>query len=317
MKTTLTPSQYKLYKKIMGMTPEGLMYTLERYLSKFYTKVKSTAKYTYAIGDIPILLCAHVDTVFSTPPSFFLYDKEEGVIWSPQGCGHDDRAGVFMIMNIISQGYKPHILFTNEEEVGCLGAEALVKFEECPFKDLKYIIQLDRRGVDDCVFYYGDNQTFIDYVEDFGFKEAKGSFTDIVVLCPAWGICGTNLSIGYFNEHTVTELLHLPTWFNTMNKVIKMLKNPPKMKFIYTEAPTSQPFISLNNYLHGSTKCEKCNNEVSTEDIYPVKIGNKLKKNYCIDCMMNGVNWCVMCNEPFATDDITASVCNDCKGENK
>ena len=36
--------------------------------------------------------------------------------------------------------------------------------------DLKYIIELDRRGSDDCVFYQCDNHEFDAYVEKFGFQ---------------------------------------------------------------------------------------------------------------------------------------------------
>ena len=48
-----------------------------------------------------------------------------------------------------------------------------------PFADMKYIIQLDRRGTSDCVFYNCANEAFIEYVEKFGFIENFGSFSDI------------------------------------------------------------------------------------------------------------------------------------------
>lgn len=301
--------EYSMYKKILGFKQPTLLKAMEVFLGKYYSKVIATNKFIVAFGDIPIALCAHLDTVFVTPPKKIFYDKENGVIWSPEGCGHDDRAGVYMIMKIIQKGYRPHIIFTTDEEIGCEGAEALCKYEN-PFEDLKYIIQLDRRGIDDCVFYYGDNQEFIKYVESFGFREAKGSFTDIVFLCPEWEVCGTNLSVGYENEHTYAEYLDVTVFHNTMNKVIKMLENPPTVEFEYTEKPGKL----LYHNLAAGCKCEKCGQSVfePSEDLFPVKFGKEYKE-ICIECMMAGVNWCINCNEAFATTNPERVFCDECE----
>ena len=45
--------------------------------------------------------------------------------------------------------------------------------------DIKYIIEFDRRGENDCVFQDCGNETFMNYVESFGFKTARGSYSDI------------------------------------------------------------------------------------------------------------------------------------------
>ena len=55
------------------------------------------------------------------------------------------------------------------------------------------------------------------------YDEGKKSKTDIVVLCK--DICGANLSIGYYNEHTTTEILSYREWLKTYKKVEKMLSN--------------------------------------------------------------------------------------------
>ena len=43
---------------------------------------------------------------------------QKNVMISPDGLGADDRAGVFMIMNIVKAGFRPHVIFTTDEE-GC------------------------------------------------------------------------------------------------------------------------------------------------------------------------------------------------------
>ena len=84
-----------------------------------------------------------MDTVFFKPATIIYYDRQKNTMWSPMGLGADDRAGVFAIIQILQSGLRPHIIFTTDEEKGCLGAEALAK-TECPFQELKYIIELDR-----------------------------------------------------------------------------------------------------------------------------------------------------------------------------
>lgn len=55
-------------------------------------------------------------------------------MWSPQLLGSDDRAGVYAIIQIIEAGYKPHVIFTTDEEIGAVGAQKLIEdFPECPF----------------------------------------------------------------------------------------------------------------------------------------------------------------------------------------
>lgn len=311
--------QFKMYKNILGLKQPALLKAMTIFLKKYYKKVIATNDFVLAFGDIPIALCAHLDTVFSTPPKEIFYDKEQNVIWSPQGAGHDDRAGVFMIMQIVQSGLRPHIILTTDEESGCVGSSKMVEYKN-PFKDLRYVIQLDRRGVDDCVFYYGDNQEFIKYVESFGFREAKGSFTDIVVICPEWEVCGTNLSVGYRDEHTYCEVLFVSVFFNTMQKVKNMLNNPPTEKFEYTEAFSSSFLTPIYN-VGGSDECHcgRCGQPVydPTVDLYDVKTLQGDIKQFCIECMMTNVNWCVLCNQAFETSKPGETICQDCQKKGK
>ena len=104
----------------------------ELHLRKIYPTVLETKDYICAEGVIPIALVAHMDTVFFKPATTIYYDRQKNTMWSPMGLGADDRAGVFAIIQILQSGLRPHIIFTTDEEKGCLGAEALAK-TECPF----------------------------------------------------------------------------------------------------------------------------------------------------------------------------------------
>ena len=103
----------KLLKQICLLNPVRLMSFLEDFLSHYYKNViKKEGAYLIAEGDIPIALCAHLDTVAAAPPTHIYYDEEQNVMWSPELLGADDRAGVFAIIMIILHGFKPTIIFT-------------------------------------------------------------------------------------------------------------------------------------------------------------------------------------------------------------
>lgn len=213
------------YGWVFNMKTDTLLYkSLPKQLKRYGYDPVLGSDFIYASGDIPVLLVAHVDTVFHMQPDEIYYDKKKQVMWSPQGLGADDRAGVAGILRLLSMGYKPHVLFTDKEEKGGAGAASAVKSLSKDNKPkVNFIIQLDRRGVNDAVFYDCDNRDFAKLIKSFGFEERDGSFSDISILCPSWGIAGVNLSIGYLREHREVETFFIDAWNSVINKVAKIL----------------------------------------------------------------------------------------------
>lgn len=314
MKKRFDEKDLKLFEQLVSSNQLVLKKSMTKYLKKKYTKVIETPEYVLAEGDIPIALIAHLDTVFDKTPVEMFYDREKNVLWSPQGLGADDRAGIFAIIKIIQSGLRPHIIFTTDEEIGGVGARKLATID-CPFKDLRYIIQLDRRGFNDCVFYDCANEQFTKYVEEFGFKEANGSFSDISFICPAWKVAGVNLSVGYKDEHSFVERLYVSPLKATIEKVKIMLQEEeiPFFKFVYDEY--MQRFYNLYG-IPGLdvVTCSKCNKEFLEEEIFPVKDLDGKTIFLCPDCLVSSnVNWCSICGEGFKTNDSFAVWCDDCR----
>lgn len=219
-------------RKICGLYPEELLEVLTNFLNiKGYKKITRGEKFIMAEGDLPLCLVAHVDTVFNNTPKDIYYDKEKAVMWSPWGLGADDRAGVFAIIKIIENGYRPSVIFTDYEEVGGEGAfELIEKYPECPFENCKALIELDRQGKNDACFYNCDNKPFEKIIGSFGFVPREGIFSDISIIAPAWGNAAVNLSIGYYDEHTYLETLNLAFCYLTIDKVEAMLRECPHWK---------------------------------------------------------------------------------------
>lgn len=229
----------KLIKNLMRLEQNKLQKVLIQYLkNKGYSKIDATDMYIIAEGALSICLCAHVDTVFPILPQEFYYDYKKKTLWSPDGMGADDRAGIYAIIQLIEAGFRPHIIFTNLEEIGGVGADALIKaYPICPFL-CKAIIQLDRHGKQDAVFYQCDNKKFKKIICSYSFKENYGTFTDISIIAPAWKIAAVNLSIGYYNEHSEIELLKCNELEWTIKKVTKILEDCNKWNFYeYIPAP--------------------------------------------------------------------------------
>lgn len=309
----LSDGNLKLFEQIVKMNEASLLKTMNTYLKRFYNKVTYTKDYVYAIGDIPITLVAHVDTAFKERPEDIFYDRVKNVLWSPQGLGADDRAGVFAIINIVKSGLRPHIIFTTGEEMGGLGARVLTYIEPKPFAEMKYIIQLDRRGKDDCVFYECDNVKFIEYIKSFGFHEEYGSFSDISELCPTWKVAGVNLSIGYKNEHSLIEILYIDYLLSTVEKVKEMLKDVNNINS-FEYIPALYSLSSLNST--SLYKCKNCGKIFTEYELFLVKGIDGKNVYYCPDCIYGNVNWCDSCGKAYEIDfreNTTIKKCKDCR----
>lgn len=300
---TFKPGELKTFEQLASLSQGSLKKVLSKFLSKHYKKVVETDDYIFAEGDIPIALVAHMDTVFKLPPDDIYYDERKNVMWSPDGLGADDRAGVYAIVTLIREGFKPHIIFTTDEEMGAIGASLLAKLD-CPFSDCKYIIQLDRRGSNDCVFYDCDNQAFVDYVEQFGFEWNYGTFTDISRLCPAWKIAGVNLSVGYKDEHSVSEVLFVGQLLSTIAKVRKMLQQAETAPYFeYVPAKYNGYYGGWSWETGYSTtgvlKCSHCHKYFMEEEMFPVVMQDQSTGFFCPDCLSNEAAWCTTCNSAF------------------
>lgn len=223
-----------MIREILQKSQEDLIkYTKEKLKENGYEYIFATDNYVMALGDIPIMLVAHLDTVHQEKPKTILYDEQQKLLWSPQGIGGDDRCGVYAILEIIKE-YKPFVLFTTEEEVGGEGA---YRFTEEVNVDLKkfinFIIEIDRRGNNQAVFYECGNMDFRKYILSFGFDLQWGTFSDISVISPAYDIASVNLSAGYYNEHTKTEYINMNELQNTIDKVKLILADKHSQYYNY------------------------------------------------------------------------------------
>lgn len=229
-------------ENIVRMTQSELKQAVKRELEARAYRPISKKGFLYAEGELPVLLVAHLDTVHKTPVRDILYSKDGRLIMSPEGIGGDDRCGVHMIMEILHQA-RCHVLFTEDEETGCQGARAFANSKIRP--SINYIVELDRRGSNDAVFYQCVNPEFTDFICSFGFVEARGSFSDISVIAPRLGVAAVNISAGYYNEHSRHEYINLLEVECNITRVSEMVQSQTE-QYDYIERSYSHSFGQMS-----------------------------------------------------------------------
>lgn len=106
--------------------------------------------------------------------------------------------------------------------------------------NVNYIVGLDRKGENDAVYYGCDNRAFSEFVAEFSFQDAFGSFSDISILAPHLKTATVNLSTGYYNAHRNHELIDREVMAINTERVIEMVMTPTE-HYPYRTKPTKHP----------------------------------------------------------------------------
>ena len=134
--------------------------------------------------------------------------------------GADDKAGVVLMLNLMSENVPGLYYFFMGEESGCVGSSNLSrKFEEKVKEGIlpkvNKCISFDRRGYDSVITNQSGRDCCSDefakelseQLNEYGFwyePDNSGIYTDSAEFTDVIEEC-TNLSVGYFSEHTTSE----------------------------------------------------------------------------------------------------------------
>jgi di/tripeptidase len=135
--------------------------------------------------------------------------------------GADDKAGVTVCMYMMEKKIPGIYYFFVGEEVGLVGSGRLANnYERFDFlKDIKRIVSFDRRGFNSIISrQMGRQCCSSDFVSALGKQYSEygmvmtddptGIYTDSAIFMDKIPEC-TNISVGYFNEHTHRECQNL------------------------------------------------------------------------------------------------------------
>ena len=252
-------SDFPEFINLLKMSQLQIKLYLMKQMKRYYDAEDIINKdgFLYMRGRDPVCLVAHIDTTPTVDGKsrIAVIDYYEDIteddngnikhiLTSPQGIGGDDRCGIWTILNILDEtDYLPYIVFCEDEEIGCIGSSKFAKTEYV--KELKnyckFIVEIDRRGNNDIVFYEDENYEFHEWVANVtGYKEAIGSCSDIIYLSEGSDISSVNISSGYYDEHTLEESIVVEETLHTKDAVIKLIQEGVKdevEQFVYITYP--------------------------------------------------------------------------------
>lgn len=183
--------------------------------------------------DTPLISC-HMDSVFDEAPTAVVWKK--GYCYGIDrnykftGLGADDKNGIWIAIKLLKK-HRNNIsfIFSVQEEAGSRPLEDLVWKHHKELERCKYGIVLDRRGTSDIIGWGNDycDKPFMHDVcklgKRYGYKEAYGLWSDANILNENINV--VNLSVGYFNPHTVSEYVSLRALKNAGNFADAILTN--------------------------------------------------------------------------------------------
>lgn len=221
--------------------------------------------YFYKIGDSKTVFASHLDTACQdqVTVNHRFDDEYHNEIIKTDGTsilGADDKAGVTLLLWMIKHNIPGLYYFFYGEEVGCLGSTAASSLVN-EFSIYDRIISFDRRGTESVITHQSSTRTCSDefaqslsnQLTTLGLpyhKDDTGIYTDSAEFVKVISEC-TNISVGYYNEHTTTEKQDITHLTKLANAILLVdWENLPtsrdKTKIEYKSYSSS--YSSGNNY---------------------------------------------------------------------
>lgn len=190
-------------------------------------------------------LCAHTDSVHEVE-TLTVVERGERLIALDQdgnqtGLGGDDKAGVYIALQLLDRLDVAKAAFFVSEEIGCVGSRAS---DAAFFEDVGYVIQWDSPCNDIVTYTCDGTQLFPDSGEfhDILMKalESHGAtnfqhhpYTDVSILKRRLEVPCLNLPAGYFRMHSRAEYVHVPSVANSVALGMELLRALGCRRFEY------------------------------------------------------------------------------------
>lgn len=220
----------------------GDEYLLRKFLPKNVIK-DGGENYYLKIGESRTMFTAHLDTAAQMrKPVVHVFDTmlnksgNTSEFVETDGStllGADDRTGVVIMLNMIEHNIPGLYYFFVGEEVGTIGSTWAITNTPQFFNEYDRCISFDRRGYGSIISaQMGGRCCSNEFVDDLskeltsatGYRfegDPTGIYTDSAVFMDYIPEC-TNLSVGYFNEHTVNEYQNLTYLQGICDGVLKV-----------------------------------------------------------------------------------------------
>lgn len=214
------------------------------------------------VGDNPTtLFSCHTDTVHHKEGEQVIsYDANFGHVYKNDGecLGADDTTGVWLMLEMIEQNIPGAYVFHRGEERGGIGSRWIAENKKDWLRRFKRAVAFDRKGEDSVITQQRGRQCCSDEFakalaaqlgEDWK-PDPTGTFTDTANYTEFIPEC-TNLSIGYYDQHTPKEMQNLEFALQLSEIVVNVdWENLPTVR--KAEPYRYSPTVHQGGYYHGS-----------------------------------------------------------------
>lgn len=166
-----------------------------------------------------------------------------------EGCGFDDKAGIWIALKALSEFDCIKLAFFWGEEIGCLGSDkANMEF----FDDVRFVIQADKKGNNAFVTNIGytelcDNEFFdLSCAKSYGYENTSGLMTDVEALkLNGLKVCACNIACGYMMPHTDEEYIVISDLENCKSLIFDMIR---RLGDVYSHICRDEYYDYYDNY---------------------------------------------------------------------
>lgn len=185
-----------------------------KYLQPVFGKPDAHGNYTLIVGKKPrVAFMAHHDTVHKKLGKVDIY-VDNGAVYSDgtDVLGADCTTGIYLILRMIEAGVPGVYVVHAGEEIGCIGSSALVEDHPDWIDHVDFAISFDRKGYSEVITHQCGIRTCSDEfaeslagILDLDMEPSdQGVYTDSNEYRGVIAEC-TNISVGYFHQHTIKE----------------------------------------------------------------------------------------------------------------
>ena len=276
---------YRLAQMLQWKRPAhsaNVMWFIEDYIAPVCDRhggfFDDAGNYIVRIGDdSKVLYSSHTDTVHNKG------GKQKIVIngdllkvshTEQSNClGGDCTTGVWLMLEMIRAKVKGLYIFHADEEIGGLGSSYIAKNHPDLFFGIDYAIAFDRKGTNSIITHQVGGRCCsnefaaslamllpLGYVNDSG-----GTFTDTANYIDIIPEC-TNISVGYFNQHTINETQSISHAMSLRDAMLKFDETKLVCKRIAGEPDYDDlPYYSAYGFNKKSYKYKKSYDFVGTD----------------------------------------------------
>lgn len=263
----------RIKKKFIQLTkktyPLGTESQLEKFLPSGWKKDDYGNYYVIVGKDFSTMFTCHLDTYTKGAQQEVVHRFNKNIIYTDGRTilGADDKAGMVVLLYMISKKVPGLYYFFLAEEAGCVGSKKVadswlsgdILFPE--LEQIKKVVSFDRRGTSSII----TEQLFseccsIDFATELidrlnsignglfmrmdsnGYSTDSAQFMGIVPEC-------TNISVGYYDEHTISERQDIDHLYKLCHAVVEINWETLPVK--------REPVEPWGNYCHPQKKAQK------------------------------------------------------------